>query len=65
LLATQIASRIRETFQVDVPLQSLLDAATLADMAVLIARCQADILSQAELARLLAELEELSEDEMQ
>ncbi|MGH8069437.1 MAG: non-ribosomal peptide synthetase [Candidatus Entotheonellia bacterium] len=65
LLATQIASRVREMFQVDIPLQSLLEAATVADMAVLIAHCQADTLPQAELARLLAEVEELSAGAMQ
>jgi acyl carrier protein len=65
LLATQIVSRVRDTFQVDIPLQSLLGAATVADMAVLIADRRVDTLPHAELARLLAEVEELSEDEMQ
>jgi Phosphopantetheine attachment site len=64
LLATQIVSRIRETFQVDIPLQSLLAAATVAEMAVLIGRRQADLLPQAELARLLAEVEELPAGEI-
>jgi acyl-coenzyme A synthetase/AMP-(fatty) acid ligase/acyl carrier protein len=64
LLATRIVSRIRETFQVDIPLQSLLEAATVAEMAVLIGQRQADMLPQAELARLLAEVEELPEGEI-
>jgi amino acid adenylation domain-containing protein len=64
LHATQIVSRIRETFQVDIPLQSLLDAATVADMAALIGRRRAYALSEAELARLLAEVEGLSAGEL-
>ena len=64
LLATQIASRVREAFQVDIRLQSLLEAATIADMAVLIGQRQADMLPQAELALLLTEVEALSEGEI-
>jgi acyl carrier protein len=65
LLATQIASRVREMFQVDVPLQSLLEAATVADMAGLIAQHQVDTVSHAELIHLLAEVEALSSGEIQ
>lgn len=36
LLATQVASRIRSTFQVNLPLQSLFTAPTIAELAVLI-----------------------------
>jgi amino acid adenylation domain-containing protein len=60
LLATQIASRVRDTFQVDIPLRSLLEAATVADMALLIAERQAELVAPGELSRLLAELEEPS-----
>jgi acyl carrier protein len=63
LLATQIVSRVREAFQIDIPLQSILEAATVADMAALIGQRQADMLSQADLARLLAEVEGLLEGE--
>jgi hypothetical protein len=49
-------------FQVDIPLQSLLEAATVADMALLIAQRQAEAVPQAELARLLAEVEGPSAD---
>jgi len=64
LLATQIVSRIRETFHVDIPLQALLEAATVADMALLIAQQQADTVPRADFARLLAEVEELSAGEL-
>jgi acyl carrier protein len=64
LLATQIVSRIWEMFQVDISLQSMLEATTVAEMALLIAHRHADTLSQDELARLLAEVEELSAGEM-
>jgi acyl carrier protein len=37
LLAAQIAFRVRDMFHVDLPLQSLLEAATVADIALLIA----------------------------
>jgi hypothetical protein len=65
LLATQIISRIRATFQVDIPLQSLLEAAIAADMALLIAHRHADALPPAGLAHMLAKVEELSTGEMQ
>jgi acyl carrier protein len=64
LLATQIVSRVHETFQVDIPLQSLFEAATVADMAVLIAQRRAEMARYAELASLLAEVEESSENKI-
>ncbi len=38
LLAMQIVSRVRDSFHVEVPLGSLLEAPTVADMATVVAR---------------------------
>src|SRR6266571_73474 len=38
LLATQVISRIRETFQVEIPLRRLFDASTVVDLALVIAQ---------------------------
>jgi hypothetical protein len=49
-------------FHVDVPLRTLLEAATVADMAVCIVQYQAAALDPAQLAHLLVEVEELSDE---
>ena len=59
LLATRIISRVRDMFHVEVPLRRLLEAPTVAAMAVTIIQHQAETLDPAELARWLAEVEEL------
>jgi len=64
LLATQLISRLREAFQVELPPHSLFEAATVADLAVVIAQHQAEQEDDAQMAQLLAELEQLSEDEV-
>jgi amino acid adenylation domain-containing protein len=67
LLATQVISRVRETFQVDVPLQALFELPTIAGLAAAVDRAQSDRDQEndAELASLLAELEQLSDEEAQ
>jgi aspartate racemase len=65
LLATQVISRIRDAFQEDLPLHSLFETPTVAGLAVTIDRRQAGEAQQEEIAAILAELEELSEDEVQ
>jgi len=65
LLVTQLLSRVRETFQVEVPPHSFFEAATVADLAVVIAQHLAEQEDDAQMAQLLAELEQLSEDEVQ
>jgi len=58
LLATQVVSRMRQTFQVEISLRSLFESPTVAALAAQIENAAAD-----ETAQLLAELEQLSEEE--
>jgi len=57
LRATQVASRVRDTFRVEIPLADLLQASTIAEMALVILQSQAEQMTTAELERLLAEVE--------
>jgi phthiocerol/phenolphthiocerol synthesis type-I polyketide synthase E len=57
----QVASRVHDAFHVEVPLKSLLEASTVADMAVAIAEHQLKTVGETALAGLLAEVEALSE----
>jgi acyl carrier protein len=63
LTATRVVSRVIRTFQVEVPLQALFAAPTVAEMAAVITQYQAKKLGEQDLNRILAELESLSEDE--
>ena len=65
LLATRIISRVRDAFHVDVPLPALLEAPTVADMAVVITQSQAETVERKEMDRMLAELEGLSDADSQ
>ena len=57
LLVVQLATRIRETFGVDVPLQHIFEAATLAELGLAVLERQVEAADQEELALLLDELE--------
>ena len=63
LLAGQLIARVVDVFGVDIPLPNLLQAPTVADMAVLITQRQAEQMAEDELEALLAEVEALAEDD--
>ncbi len=66
LLAMQVASRVRDTFHVEVPLKSLFEAPTVTKMAALIAEHQMKTVDARRLSTdLLAAVEEISEAEAQ
>ncbi|MEG3890348.1 amino acid adenylation domain-containing protein [Microcoleus sp. Z1_A1] len=65
LLATQVISRVRQAFQVELPLHRLFESATVADFAVAIAQKQVEQSDSEMLAQVLADLDQLSETEIQ
>jgi amino acid adenylation domain-containing protein len=65
LLATQIISRIRTAFEVQLPLRSIFEAPTVSALALAIEQIQSDTPQAEEIDQLVAELEGLSEDEVQ
>jgi hypothetical protein len=60
LLATKLLSRVIETFQVEMPLRLLLEAPTIAEMAVIITQHQAEQADPDTVARLLTEVESMA-----
>jgi amino acid adenylation domain-containing protein len=64
LLATQIVARIRETFQITLPLRALYQAPTVAELAVAVVQRQAEQTDAALLERLLADVESLGASEL-
>ncbi|MEG4455770.1 amino acid adenylation domain-containing protein [Microcoleus sp. N9_A1] len=65
LLATQVISRVRQAFQVELPLHRLFESATVADFAVAITQKQVEQTDSEMLARVLADLDQLSEAQIQ
>ena len=65
LQATQVISRVIMTFKVEKPIAFLLNSPTVAEMARVISKNQGNVASQEKLARLLSELENLSDEEAQ
>jgi amino acid adenylation domain-containing protein len=65
LLATQVISRVRQAFQVELPLHRLFESATVADFAVAIAQKQVEQTDSEMLDRVLADIDQLSEAEIQ
>ena len=65
LAATRVISLVFKQFQMEVPLQLLFQSPTVDEMAAVIAEHQTKKLGEEELARILAELESLSDEEAQ
>jgi amino acid adenylation domain-containing protein len=65
LLATQVISRVREAFNLEIPLRIMFEDSTVARLAVSITQAQAKQAEQEDVSRLLAELNELSDEDAQ
>jgi amino acid adenylation domain-containing protein len=65
LQATQLVSRIRDAFDVTVDLRTLFTNSTVAQLADLVEARELDDLSEEEIAALLSDVEDLSDDEAQ
>jgi amino acid adenylation domain-containing protein len=65
LSATQVISQVIKTFQVELPVRSLFETPTVAEMAVVIAQNQARKAGHEELSRMLNELKALSDEQAQ
>lgn len=63
LRAAQVISRVIQMFQVELPVESLFNSPTVADMAVVITQNRARKAGKSELARMLSEVERFSEEE--
>jgi acyl carrier protein len=56
LLATQVMSRLRDAFQVELPLQRIFDAPTIAELSLAVSEQQLERRSDEELATMIAEI---------
>lgn len=63
LLATQVISRVREAFQVALPLRSLFENPTVSQLAVALVQRQAADASSAVVETILAQIEQIADDE--
>ena len=63
IAASRVVSHLMQALQLETPLQALLRSPTIAEMAEVITRSQTKQLSEAELNRILAELDSLSDEQ--
>ena len=63
LLATQVISRVRETFQITLPLRTVFEARTIAEMSLAITANEAQAGSTEKIARVVSRLKRMSEEE--
>jgi acyl carrier protein len=63
LLATQVVSQVRDTFQVELPLRSLFEAATVSDLTTVVEQRLIEQVGAETLTEMWAEMEQLPEDE--
>ncbi|HVF90509.1 MAG TPA: amino acid adenylation domain-containing protein [Blastocatellia bacterium] len=63
LLATQLITRVRDTFQVELPLKKFFENPTITGLAATVAESQAEKADESEMAQLLVQLERLSDAE--
>jgi acyl carrier protein len=63
LLATQIIARLRSAFGIPVPLRAIFEAPTVAGLAEVIKQHSAEAAEQEDIARILSEVEGMSEEE--
>lgn len=62
LLATQVFSRLRQVFEVELPLRSVFESSTIANLAELLIAQQLAQVESESLEKIIAEVEELSEE---
>jgi len=65
LLATQVVSQVRDTFQVELPLRSLFEAATVSDLTTVVEQRVIEQVGGETLTEMWAEIEQLPEDEVE
>jgi hypothetical protein len=63
LLAIQVISRVRDILNVDLEVRVIFEAPTVAELAIAIVQGQAELVDSEDMPELLAEIEQLSEDE--
>jgi surfactin family lipopeptide synthetase C len=64
LIATRLLSRLHESFQVDLPLQSIFESATISELAAAIMERKGAEIGEEALAKLVEDLEHLSDEEV-
>jgi amino acid adenylation domain-containing protein len=65
LTAFRVISRVIQTFQLKLPIKLLFDSPTVAEMALVIAGNQAELVTHDELERMLSEVKSISDEEAQ